>query len=112
MGNTVLLKKNHSFAIDAGYKLLCFRGAIIVSVCSLRSSSVTVIVFEIVIFCCIVVGNCFSILEAQLRYACSRFSADLTVFSRKGVDFDYLDFVSSVNLFAVSAFHFNQYFTS
>ena len=40
--------------------------------------------FEIVIFCCIVVGSCFSISEAQFRYACARFSPDLTIFLVNG----------------------------
>ena len=50
-------------------------------------------------------GNCFSILDAQLRYAWARFLADLTFFREKRDDFDYLDFfVSSIDLFDVSAF--------
>ena len=61
--------------------------------------------FEIVIFCCIVVGNCFSILEAQLRYPCARFSADLILsFENGGMRLIiWKCFVSSVDLFADGA---------
>ena len=59
-------------------------GAATVSERSLRSSFVTVIVFEIVIFYCIVVGNCFRMSEAQLCHACARFSADLTISFENG----------------------------
>ena len=59
-------------------------GEITVSVCSLRSSFVTVIVFEVVTFCCFVVGFFFSKSEAQLRYTCARFSADLKIFFLNG----------------------------
>ena len=65
MRNTVLLSRMMPPLLMLVINLLRGGGgvAINVSVCSLRSSFVTVIVTEFVIFCCIVVGNCFSIPE-------------------------------------------------
>ena len=62
MRNTVLLSRMIPPLLMLVINLLR-GGAINVSVCSLRSSFVTVIVTEFVIFCCIVAGNCFSIPE-------------------------------------------------
>ena len=64
----------------------------------------TVNVFEIVIFSCIVVWNCFSVSETQLRYACARFSADFTIsLENEGmILIIWICFVSAVD--AVSAF--------
>ena len=106
MGNTVLLSRMLSSLLMLVMNCSASGGAITVSVCSLGSSFVTVIVFEIVIFCCIVVGNCLSISVAQLRYACARFSADFTISLENGgmMLIIWICSVSVVDLFAVSAF--------
>ena len=75
--NTVLLTRLVPSILMLVINCSASGAAIAVSVWSLWSSFVTVIVFEIVIFCCVVEGNYFSISEAQFRYACARFSADL-----------------------------------
>ena len=94
MGNSVLLSRMISSRLNMVNNCSASGGAIIVSLCSFRSCFVLVFVFEIVIFCCIVVRHCFSISEAQFRHA--------SFFCEGRGDFDYSSFLFFVSRFACS----------